>query len=86
MTDIVARMKALPDLTNEKAWETIYEGAREIERLRAPAVAAQIVKQYIETTRPTGLQSWRSTIFDMDFLAKEPAAQLAQDPLFNPQS
>lgn len=34
MTDIVLRMKALPDLTNEKAWEVVYEGAREIERLR----------------------------------------------------
>ncbi len=34
-TDIVLRMKTLPDLTNEKAWETIYEGAREIERLRS---------------------------------------------------
>lgn len=34
MTDIVLRMKALPDLTNEKAWEVVYEDAREIERLR----------------------------------------------------
>ena len=34
MTDIVARMKALPDLTNEKAWEVVTEGAKEIERLR----------------------------------------------------
>lgn len=37
MIDIVLRMKALPDLTNEKAWEVVYEGAREIERLRALA-------------------------------------------------
>ena len=35
MIDIVMRMKTLPDLTNEKAWETVYEGASEIERLRA---------------------------------------------------
>jgi hypothetical protein len=34
MKDIVLRMKTLPDLTNEKAWETVYEGAKEIERLR----------------------------------------------------
>lgn len=34
MTDIVLRMKTLPDLTNEKAWEVVYEGANEIERLR----------------------------------------------------
>lgn len=35
MTDIVLRMKALPDLTNEKAWEVVTEGAKEIERLRS---------------------------------------------------
>jgi hypothetical protein len=35
MTDIILRMKALPDLTNEMAWEVVYEGAKEIERLRA---------------------------------------------------
>ncbi len=35
MTDIVLRMKALPDLTNEKAWEVVHEGAAEIEKLRA---------------------------------------------------
>lgn len=34
MKDIVARMKALPDLANEQAWEVVNEGAREIERLR----------------------------------------------------
>jgi hypothetical protein len=33
--DLVMRMKTLPDLTNEKAWETVYEGAAEIERLRS---------------------------------------------------
>jgi hypothetical protein len=33
-TDIVLRMKTLPDLTNEQAWAVVYEGAKEIERLR----------------------------------------------------
>lgn len=35
MTDIVLRMKTLPDLTNEQAWAVVYEGAKEIEKLRA---------------------------------------------------
>jgi hypothetical protein len=35
MTDIVLRMKTLPDLTDEQAWAVVNEGAREIERLRA---------------------------------------------------
>lgn len=35
MSDLVMRMKTLPDLTNEQAWEVVNEGAREIENLRA---------------------------------------------------
>jgi hypothetical protein len=38
--DLVMRMKTLPDLTNEKAWETVYEGAAEIEKLRASLSAS----------------------------------------------
>lgn len=43
MTDIVLRMKTLPDLTNEQAWAVVYEGAKEIEKLRADLknIAAQ---------------------------------------------
>jgi hypothetical protein len=46
MTDIVLRMKTLPDLTNEKAWEVVNEGAQEIERLRHSLSALAILHRY----------------------------------------
>ena len=58
MTDIVARMKALPDLTNEKAWEIVYEGAAEIERLRAEV--ERLNRIYISAVQ--GRQDLRSAL------------------------
>jgi hypothetical protein len=58
MTDLVMRMKTLPDLTNEKAWETVLEGAKEIERLRDALAnlgnAAAIVFSKFEPTDGPG--------------------------------
>lgn len=41
MTDIVLRMKALPDLTNEKAWEVISNAADVIEQLHGNLLSAR---------------------------------------------
>lgn len=58
MTDIVLRMKTLPDLTNEQAWGVVYEGAREIERLRA--ALSDLCRAYVRL-----MEAGRDRIIDL---------------------